>query len=222
MGREYLSTAFEIKELDDVKGTIEGYGSIFGNVDFGNDIVKRGAFADSLKTWAAKNRSPKMLWQHDSREPIGKWDVLKEDRTGLYVKGRLFVDDIPRAKQAYTLLKEGAMEGLSIGYVPEEAIMDDRKGTRTITKAQLFEVSPVTFAMNDAATVTGVKSFDESCAYTVRQLEEILRDAGFSREQAKAFIAHARKSEPREASEDDPAQRLMKAMREATQQLAKV
>ena len=47
--KEYLAFEFDVKDSNDDKGIIEGYGSVFGNVDFHNDIVDRGAFRKSLQ-----------------------------------------------------------------------------------------------------------------------------------------------------------------------------
>lgn len=161
----------DIKSVGD-DGIIEGYGSVFGNVDSDGDIVALGAFVKSIS-----KKKPMMLWQHDTREVIGMWDEVREDSKGLFVKGRLFKDDIPRAKEAYTLLKEGAISGMSIGFVTKQAVSDDRKN-RIITEADLWEVSIVTFPANDRATVTRVKA---AGIETVRDLERALRDAGYSK-----------------------------------------
>ena len=67
---------------------IEGYASRFGDVDRGGDIVQQGAYAASLRRLKAENRQVKMLWQHDPAQPIGVWDEVREDATGLFVKGR--------------------------------------------------------------------------------------------------------------------------------------
>lgn len=110
------------------EGTFEGYGAIFGNVDRDGDTVARGAFAESLKA-----RLPMLLWQHDTKAPIGRFDEVREDERGLYVRGRLSMSG--RGAEAYELLKMGALDGLSIGFVTREATRDSATGTRTILKA---------------------------------------------------------------------------------------
>jgi HK97 family phage prohead protease len=92
------------------EGVIEGYGSVFGNPDLGGDIILPGAFADSLKS----GRKVKMLRQHDADDVIGVWDEISEDRDGLRVKGRLLLS-IGDGKDAFELVKAGALDGLSIG-----------------------------------------------------------------------------------------------------------
>ena len=94
---------------------VEGYASIFGRRDQGGDVVGRGAYAASLAALAASGRRVKMLWQHDPAQPIGVWDEVREDATGLYVKGRI-LRDVARGQEAVALLAAGAIDGLSIGY----------------------------------------------------------------------------------------------------------
>ena len=105
-----INVKLDIKAVKE-DGTIEGYGSVHGNVDRGYDIVQKGAFVESLRV----NKSIKMLWQHDPRVPIGVWDSVIEDEKGLYCKGRILLD-VEKGKEAYALIKSGAIDGLSIGY----------------------------------------------------------------------------------------------------------
>ena len=56
-----------------VDGSIEGYASLFGEIDQARDMVMRGAFADTLVTRGIR-RIP-MLFQHDPSEPIGAWKM---------------------------------------------------------------------------------------------------------------------------------------------------
>ncbi|MEM9845329.1 MAG: HK97 family phage prohead protease [Pseudomonadota bacterium] len=130
---------------------IEGYASLFGEVDRGGDIVERGAYRASLKALHNNKRRVRMLWQHDAAQPIGVWDEVREDETGLYVKGRL-LPDVARAREAVALLEAGAIEGLSIGYRTVRATKDD-SGQRRLQELELWEVSLVTFPMLPDARV---------------------------------------------------------------------
>jgi len=122
-------------------GAIEGYAAIFGQPDRGGDIIAPGAFAASLVRRAT---SIKLLWQHDPAQPIGVWDSVAEDAKGLRVSGRLLTD-IQRGAEAASLLRAGALDGLSIGY---RAIRADRQGPhRHLTEIDLWEISLVTFPM---------------------------------------------------------------------------
>ena len=110
------------------EGVVEGYASLFGEVDQGGDTVVAGAYTKSLLSLAEGNRRVKMLWQHDPYQPIGVWDEVKEDARGLFVKGRI-LKDVERGREAVALMEAGAMDGLSIGYRTVKAARD-AKGVR--------------------------------------------------------------------------------------------
>lgn len=186
------AVALDAKAVSD-SGEIEGYASVFGNVDSYNEIVEPGAFVDSLVKARQTGRKIKMLWQHDPHQPIGVWDDLAEDSKGLWVKGRLFKDKVAKAGEAYELLKEGGLDGLSIGYRTISAEPKKGKpGVISLTKLDLFENSIVTFAANERARVEVVKSIlDAGALPTVREFEGLLRDAGFSKAKAAAIAGAA-------------------------------
>ena len=130
---------------------VEGYASLFGKADQGGDIVQKGAYAASLKRLAARGGRVKMLWQHDPDQPIGVWDEVREDATGLWVKGRI-LSEVERGREVAALLQAGAIDGLSIGYRTVKAERDG-KGQRLLSELELWEVSLVTFPMLPEARV---------------------------------------------------------------------
>ncbi len=141
----------EIKALED-SGEIEGYASTFGGEpDAYGDVIAPGAYADSLADHASKGTMPKILWKHDRREVIGRWTAASEDGKGLVVRGKLNMD-VQRGREAYALLKAGAIDGLSIGYRTISAERDG-KGRRLLSEVELWEVSLVTFPMLAEAKV---------------------------------------------------------------------
>ena len=190
---EHLEFASEIKaanEDNEEYGSFEGYGSVFGNKDLGNDVIEKGAFAQSLKR--KKPHMVKLLYQHKSDMPIGVFDEIKEDDHGLYIKGRLALKTQAGA-EAYELLKMGALDGLSIGFRvnPDQVSYDKRSQRRYIKEVDLMEVSLVTFPMNPKATVRAVKGRE----MTIREWENGLRDAfNLSRSEAKVAAAAVTKS----------------------------
>lgn len=178
-----LQTKFSALEAD-VKddGVVEGYASKFGIVDQGGDIVVAGAFADSIST-----RKPKMLWQHDPSQPIGVWDSISEDSQGLAVKGRLNLG-CDNGRNVHSNLKFGVIEGMSIGYRTRDA--KKTKGGRELRRVDLWEVSFVTFPMQLEAVLSSVKDIEgENPAMLKRFVEELLREADFSADEAKAAAA---------------------------------
>ncbi len=150
--RKRLGFDLEIKSIDGA-GRFAGYASVFNVVDNQRDIIQRGAFMQTLK---GRVSQIKLLWQHQQDEPIGVFDRIFEDARGLYVEGRLLLD-VQRAKEAHTLLKEGAISGLSIGYSPVRYKIAADSGVRKLEEVELWEISLVTFPANAAAGVTVIK-----------------------------------------------------------------
>lgn len=173
-------------------GTVEGYGSVFGVRDNYDDVIAPGAYLASLAVHKAAGTMPAMLWQHDATAPIGVWLEMVEDVKGLRIKGKLALDTVKGA-EAYALLKMGALNGLSIGFVSKQWTYDRETDVRTLTEVDLWEVSLVTFPANEKARITGVKAADVAGIKTIRQAEQALRDAGFSADTAKAFLAEVKR-----------------------------
>lgn len=146
---------FRVTSLDE-KGVFCGYASIFNFLDDHHDIVLPGAFKASLENAERTHKWPKMLWQHNLQEVIGRWVFIEEDDKGLYVEGQLLLD-VQKAKEAYALMKAGAVEGLSIGFTVDKARRDTKTGIRYIEKLKLIEISIVTLAANNRAHVTRIK-----------------------------------------------------------------
>lgn len=179
-----LDTDFALKSVD-AAGAFEGYASVFDREDQGRDMIAPGAFLRSLK-----ERGPeeiKFLWQHDPTEPIGVLEAVREDKRGLYVKGRLLLD-VQRAREAHALMRAGALDGLSIGFRAVKSAVDDVTGLRRLEDVDLWEISLVTFPMQELARIS---AFKRKPITTVRAFETFLRDAGgFSRRNAKAVAKH--------------------------------
>ena len=130
-------------------GHFTGYASLFGVPDLGRDVVARGAFAASLR-----RRGPggvRMLWQHDTAEPIGRWLALREDASGLHVTGQLNLA-VQRAREIDALMRAGGVDGLSIGFRTVQA-RPARGGERHLTQVDLWEISLVTFPLLPGARV---------------------------------------------------------------------
>lgn len=173
--------------------TFEGYASKFGGIDSYGDTIVRGAFAQTLKD---RKRLPLMLWQHNVREPIGKYTRMVEDDAGLLVEGELTPGN-SRADDAAALLKHGAIDGLSIGFRIFEGgatYVEPSKENpvyRMLTNIDLREVSIVTMPADDAALIDteSVKALIDECE-SIADMENLLREAaGFSKSQATGFIA---------------------------------
>jgi len=183
--QQKIDAPLGVKQLKD-NGYFSGYASVFDVADNDRDVMEQGAFAASL----ANHKPVKLLWQHDMSEPIGTIHTLREDARGLYIEGKLLLD-VQRAREAHSLLKEGALEGLSIGYRVKEYSLNPDTGMRHLHEVELMEVSLVTFPANEEATVVQVKG---DVQHNIRDFEKFLREAGFSRKQATHIALHGFKA----------------------------
>ena len=194
MRSDRLDVPFELIGLEEKRlsdgstvGSFSGLASVFGNTDMVGDIVAPGAFKDSI-------RDPpriKLLWQHDSAQPIGTWRELRETPEGLEARGHLLLG-VQKGDEAHQLLKAGALDGLSIGFrIPKGGSAFDREtGIRTITKVDLWEISLVTFPANPKARIATVKlALDGDRVPTRRELEVAFRDMGLTRAEARGLLA---------------------------------
>lgn len=138
----------------DADGTVEGYASLFGVVDQARDMVMPGAFRETLRARGLR-RIP-MLFQHDPSEPVGIWLELREDYRGLYARGRL-IPDVQRSRELFALLRNGAIDGLSIGFRTVQGRVDPKTRVRKLGVVDLWEISVVTFPLLAGARVHAVK-----------------------------------------------------------------
>jgi len=149
-----VASVFTPRTVIDADGSVEGYASLFGEIDASRDMVMRGAFADTLKLRGLR-RIP-MLFQHDPAEPVGIWLELREDAHGLYARGRL-IPDVARGRELISLIRQGAIDGLSIGFRTAQARIDPRTRIRRLHAVDLWEISIVTFPLLAGARVHAMK-----------------------------------------------------------------
>ena len=189
---DYLNKQIELQDVelsvDGQSGTFRGYASKFNGIDSYGDTILPGAYD---KVVAAGGTVP-VFFNHDSFDlPIGKYTKLSANSQGLYVEGVLTLD-IPRARDVYNALKAGTVSGLSvgIGIAEDDWEPNAETGGKTIKNVSLLrEISICTFPADDRARVSLVKAEDIDQMQTIRDVEKCLRDAGFSKSQALAFVA---------------------------------
>lgn len=174
----------DLKFADDKTGEFEGYGSVFDSNDLGNDTIRKGAFVDALD-----KSLPKMFINHNHMDiPVGDYVDAKEDDHGLLVVGKI---DLKHhlGPSVYSAMMRKAMDGLSIGAVKSTLQFENKaNGGRDITKADLREVSVVTFPMEESATILSVKSYIEEIT-SFKDAENILRELGCSKSAALVFVS---------------------------------
>ena len=140
----------EFKDLNLIKnqdnGFFCGYASVFNTVDSYDDIILNGAFNNSIKY-----NNIKLCWQHNINNIIGSINILKEDSVGLYIEGQINRKDI------YSYVKNGVIDGLSIGYNVNKSYIDS-KNRRVLQDIDLKEISIVSFPANKHANITYCKA----------------------------------------------------------------
>lgn len=151
-------------ESSDEDGEFSGHAAVFGNVDDGGDVIEKGAFT---KTIQEDYDRIKILSQHDDQSlPIGRPLELREDEKGLFIRGK--ISDTHMGRDIRTLLKDGVLNELSIGYEAIDWETDGKSGVRRLKEIKLWEVSVVTWAMNDQARITDVKALVEDLKLEVK------------------------------------------------------
>lgn len=186
---KFVPSSLEQIHLD---GSFSGYASVFNEVDLGNDIVMPGAFTASLRKRGEQNI--RMLFQHNPDEPIGAWEKIEETDRGLRVKGKL-ATGAEKGKEILELMRAGAVDGLSIGFKTIRSGYDPLIGARKILEADLWEISVVTFPMQESARIDVVKNHKlqndvgTHSKPTIREFERwLVRDAGLSRSDARLVV----------------------------------
>ena len=137
----------------DADGTFTGHAALFGVEDLAHDVIERGAFTATLDHRGVSG--VKMLWHHDPAEPIGRWLEIRQDARGLFVRGRISTA-VARGREALALMREGVLDGLSIGFRTVKGFRDRRSGIRRLAEVDLWEISLVTFPMQPQARVASV------------------------------------------------------------------
>jgi HK97 family phage prohead protease len=129
--------------------TFEGYANVFGVRDSWDDIVEEGAFKKTIKE---NIKRIKVLNQHNYTQVIGRPLTLGEDKKGLEFKAK--ISDTTLGRDVYTLIKDKALTEMSIGYNAVKWEYDEDEGIRYLKEIRLWEISPVTWAANEFATIS--------------------------------------------------------------------
>ena len=159
----------EIKSAEGAEpGTFEGLLSTYGRVDQGNDSVEPGAYTKTIHD--NKGTIP-ILWNHDSNQPIGLAEI-SDSSEGLWMKGKLFIDKIPKAAEVSALINGGVTKGLSIGFKPMQKEFKD--GVRLLKEIKLFEGSVVLWPMDPHAQIVSSKSMDDGAGDFTEELDEVM------------------------------------------------
>ena len=141
---------FKKININDNKGFFCGYASVFNITDSYNDVILNGAFKKSIE----KNNIL-LCWQHNINKVIGNINTIREDSVGLYIEGKIDTENI------YNYVKNGFIDGLSIGYNVNKYHFDN-KNRRILEEIDLKEISIVYCPANKHANITYCKSSEEN------------------------------------------------------------
>jgi len=184
---EYTSRYdFALKELD-LLGELEGYCSVFNNVDRQGDKILKGAFKDTLEETGGKFP---LLMGHDTGRICGFATGAKEDAHGLKVRGQLAID-ADDGRNCYAIARLAQQLGtplkMSFGYQIRENGSHFEGNTRVLTAVNIWEASVVAIPANPRAQITSVKESLQD----PRMLALLLMEtAGFPLEDANYIANH--------------------------------
>ncbi len=157
-----------------------GYLASFNTKDSDGDIIVKGAFAKSISERgpdSVTNRKIAYLWQHMTKEPLGKFIVLKEDDFGLYFEAE--IDPFPLGDRAVVQYESGTLNQHSIGfkYVWDKVEYDETRDAYILKEVNLFEGSVVTLGSNENTPFLGMKGFDMATEKEIlsRETERFLK-----------------------------------------------
>jgi len=215
-------TQLKIVDIENEDGYIEGYASVFGNVDYDGEVIEKGAFTKTLLE-GLPGRRIKLVDFHnawlDSDYIIGVVEEANEDEHGLWFKARF--SSVRRAQDVRTKIKEGILEALSIGYEVVKDRFDREAGIRYLTELKLFEISVVSWGANPLATINNGKSFNSQLrrlawsALRMKNLNQVLKEGQvLSQNNAKlireaiadlqALLAVTEPEEPTQVNQEPP------------------
>jgi len=203
-------SALELKFVGE-EMVFSGYASVFGGVDSYGDTIDPKAYDSTLSN---RQRPIKMRWNHFG-EVIGKWLDIAVDSKGLMATGQL-TPGHSKAVDVYASLKHGAIDGMSIGYVPR-LVEDLGNGGRLLKQIDLVEISVVEEPADLGARIESVKSALDACA-SLREIEGLLREAGrFSKADATALVGRIKRlALGEQVAKANPEEALLKFLQEQT------
>lgn len=175
-----------IKSASEKGAVISGYASVYNVADQEKDLIVKGAFA------SVNPHSIKFLWQHDTKKPIGKITSLSEDEYGLKMEA-IINNNIEAGREAIELVRQGAVDGLSIGFNIELSNYNTLK-QRIITKAKLHEISIVTFPAQQLAKIFHITKYSTNKQEHNMDIEPITKQISAIDSRFTSFLKNEEKS----------------------------
>ena len=168
-----------IKDLDMKQGIVTGYASSFNTLDSDGDIIVMGAFAKSIRDSGPGSVQPRIkhLLNHNTTQPLGLPEVLKEDTTGLYYESKTGTHAL--GLDFLKMVDSGLITEHSIGFATIKK-QDNKDGTTTLSELKLWEFSSLTaWGANHNTPLIGVKSL-QSVDDRIEKLVKAINNGTFT------------------------------------------
>lgn len=154
--KEQQWRSFEIREVDqdedarEIRGIAVPWGELATLPGF-SERMERGAVQDS--------DDAQLWWRHV--EPIGKLVGNSDAEAGWDIRAK--ISKTPRGDEAYTLLRDGVVNKMSVGFQPVEWRTEETEDGIIVTHTKILvrEVSVVPFPAYDGADVLSVRNKPE-------------------------------------------------------------
>lgn len=205
----------DVEYKDSGTGSIEGYASTWvKKPDSYGDIVREGAFTETLENdWKGGKGIP-FLWAHqmDNLNAFIGTAEANEDENGLHFTATF--DDTEEAQKVRNLYKDGRLSKFSFAFdVLENGLVTLEDGVKAneLRKLKLYEISAVTVPANDTAEVVDIKSGkrnskkdEDAIRQAITLLQGVLDDEepdnGEDEQEANASAEEQKASNPEKAN----------------------
>jgi HK97 family phage prohead protease len=186
---EHLDKAFHAHITKADAGVVEAIVNVFGILDYGNDIVQKGAFAktiserwskilvlDQHNTDSTLNAIAKVLAIREMEAtelPMEITAEYPEATGGLWVRMQFMVDD-EKSNAIFNRIKAGVIGEYSIGFdiirqhYEKVEWRGQKVNARMIDEIRLYECSPVLWGMNQATATVSAKEYMPDGSVTQR------------------------------------------------------
>lgn len=163
MSMQFKQVSHEIKELDDAKGVVVAYASVYNNIDSDKEVIMPGAFT---KTVNENYKRIRVLKDHNPTIGLGvPLQINTTDSYGLLTTTQFNLKkEVSRDmyEDIKLFLANGLNAELSIGFQTIKSIeerIDEENEIEKITEVKLWEYSFLSnWAANEMAVVQNVKS----------------------------------------------------------------
>ena len=174
----------DVEEINTIKAII----TTFDNTDKVGDIMQKGCLDNFIRKFDNNETGViKMLFNHDRNEILGQWIKFEIQDNKVIGIGKF--SDVTKAKDIKTLIEDGILDSVSIGF---KAIEWDRRDDDqyeypvNFKEIEILETSIVDAPANPNANILETKEFNPRLA------EKILRDFGFSKNASKLIIKNTK------------------------------